>query len=294
MTVCTKTAPLSGVIRTTLHVYEFNTKDGAQREAYGALRERLTSQGLSCMESHGEGAHLSELAGPVDLEPAHLFSNQWNTATHRVFDWAQDYRPFGSATLKRGHYLEQTEEMTAARSNVTKCGHCGAYSTTDGPDFCDACVTSEYLKEADLRLTRMVPIVYERATRPPLTSEESARLSIIYRASQAEANTERAKLRRVQTGNYARKRLEESKKKAAADVASAQVTHDATIWLLDHGAELWMIKNFIHYSHSGMCAFGWRTPLSDPEVSALLDVLGAEFPWSYEIKTASGRKLGSA
>src|SRR5262245_25066500 len=110
-------------METTLHIYEFDTRKPEDAAKYDALCERLKGQGLTCFETHGRGSHFYDVQGidgqTIPLDLGHLFDNQWNTGPIpgqfdegvRVFDWAQDYRPFGSDTIKRGHYLEQTEEM---------------------------------------------------------------------------------------------------------------------------------------------------------------------------------------
>src|SRR5678816_4882378 len=86
-------------MRTVIHTYHF---DSPTDPAYVALRERLTAQGLEClrMNSAGDDKGIDTCAQSLDgqvleLETAHLFDNQWNTAPIagvsdlglRVFDW---------------------------------------------------------------------------------------------------------------------------------------------------------------------------------------------------------------
>ena len=95
-------------------------------------------------------------------------------------------------------------------------------------------------------------------------------------ASQTHATSERDRKRQIE---------QRAKILHHAEVAisNAQTERDGMIWLLDRGIQ---IDNVIYYNHTGRFEFGWRKPLSREEYSALLDALGAEFPFDYDVKQA--------
>lgn len=227
----------------------------------------------------------------VELETSFLFDNQWNTAPIegiskpglRVFDWAEDYMAQGMRqSIKRGHYLDITDEMREIRRNVHKCGYCGAHEpAAKGYVFCPHCIGSEYLEAKDLHLTRMRPVDGSfGAERAPLTEAERAHLLPLYREAQLHGHTVRDKARIA---------------KARADVItscnkqtrSAMAERDGMLWLMDHGVRT---DNVIFYSHTGRFGFGWRKPVDAEYLSALLDII-SEFPFPYDIKCADGRTL---
>lgn len=292
-------------IKTTLRTYHFNTDNPAEREAYDALTAQLKAAGCRCFKTHGGKSHYhwwQDFDGaPVELETEWLFDDQWNTAPlgneetgRRVFDWAEDalFDPSGreNLTIRRGHYLEQTEEMRAARASRVSCGYCGKqYHKDEGqrfPGFCIACIDSPYLKAEDLLLLRLRPVTRRIGDpSPELTEAERAPLLSLYREAQAGAGTERA-----------RKRLEHRRaaivKEAEKEIANAQIERKARLWLLDRGL-LAFEENCIYYKHTGRFCFGWRTKLDHEQTSALLDVI-SEFPGAYDIESATRGRLSSA
>lgn len=275
-------------MKTIIHAYSFYIDEDEGAEEYRALKAKLSEMGLKCFESHGGGSHyLGGLDGQtVELETAHLFNNQWNTAPIgdsksglRVFDWAQDYRPHGNGNLKRGHWLEQTAEMKAARNNTDACGYCGKQEPAGNYKFCPHCLDSEYLKSADLHLLRMRRVSDESA-RKKLSAAESAHLIPLYRAAQTSGSTARGKARIAE----ARARIARDYEKT---VRNAKAEHDGLLWLMDHGMP---VGNVIYYNHTGRFGFGRRAPVDAEALSALLDVI-SEFPFAYDIKCADGRTL---
>jgi hypothetical protein len=181
--------------------------------------------------------------------------------------------------------------MRAIRKEVTKCGYCGAYGTvTDGPDFCTECFTSEYLKESDLKLTRMRPInktgFGPGCEFPELTDEERARLTLVFKASQGIGNTARAIERRRLLGERAKQKLLDKEKSAAQSVADAHMEYGVVTWLLDNGVRNDTVDNLIFYTHTKVFTFGWQDYklLGDEAIVELLAVLqncvcGFTFKW---------------
>ena len=198
-------------MKTKVHVYAFDTRSAEEATAYRELCARMAAAKIECFETWGGGAGhwlpFSKMDGrTIELETAHIYSNQWNTAPvkgvsengFRVFDWAQDH-PIGgmSPHVKRGHWLEITDEMRAIRRDTLSCGYCGKYAPAgkDAPPFHLDCIGSEYLKPDDLHLLRMLPVEQHHPKRAPLTAAERAELVPLYKDAQLHGRTERDKAR---------------------------------------------------------------------------------------------------
>lgn len=285
-TETTEPTTTPATLPTVIHAYSFYIDEPAGKAAYEALRAKLADMGLECFESHGGGSHhhdwVDAKGSPVELETAHLFNNQWNTAPIpgvsdnglRVFDWAQDYMPNRNPYLKRGHWLEQTPAMKAARHDNVKCGYCGHMQPYDpAQTLCHACAGSSFLTEKDYPLLRLRRIdASEPRKYPPLTEAGTAELVAVIEPARAEAK--KARLAKTRAD------LIESTDK---EIADARTELAAKLWLLDHGQE---IGNVIYYNHTGRFCFGWQNPLTPAEHSALCDLL-CEFPYDYDLKTVN-------
>jgi hypothetical protein len=289
-------------MKTVLRCYNFDTSKPEEAAQWEALKAELSNRGgPRCFETHGGESHyfsVKHLDGrEVELDPANLLSfDQWNLKPipgdssekgRRVFDWAKDYESHIGAPrgIKRGHYLDLTEEMRAIRDNTAKCRYCGTRAPVPGPGdspFCGSCLGFEYLKPEDLKLLRLIPVSREddEKARPDLTEDEKAGLMARYVAAQTGATDERA-----------RKRLEAAHLKVESDyekaIAKATAERDGFRFLLSHGFPL---DNVIFYSHTGRFAFGWRNPVSEEVKSRLLEIV-SDFPFPYDIKTQEGRTL---
>jgi hypothetical protein len=292
---------MNSTIKTTIHAYSFDLKIPAQKAEWESLRAILSSEGFPrCFESLGDHyAPFAALDGiALELETRHLFDDQWNTAALpsaqkkewaengvRVFDWSLDalFDANGRkrTDIKRGHYLVQTPEMRALRENTNACGYCGKQEpAAKGYVFCPHCLDSEYLKVDNLPLTRMLPVSQGRNGRESLTEAERAHLMPLYIKAQTQGSTERGRARIA-------KRRADIAAKFKKESANARAEHDGNLWLMDHG----ITAEPIFYSHTGRFCFGWREPLAAESVSALLELMGAEFPFPYDIKCADGRTL---
>jgi hypothetical protein len=266
-------------MKTIFHAYRFDTQNPEQSAAYEKLREQMKSKGIKQFHAFGN-YYLPELDGKeLTLDTAFLFANQWNaevlTNGLRVFDWAEEHQQY-QPNIKRGHWLEITDEMQAIRRETKKCGYCGknyAPGTAKDLVFCSACLDSPFLKENDLYLLRLLPVADEDNKRMPLTDTERAALLPVY----IEHQTTGANSRAVEATKKLRAEIEN---KFTSAIRNATDEHDGMLWLLDHGVN---IENVIYYSHTSMFSFGWRSPVSASVKSHLLDVL-CEFPYAYEIK----------
>jgi len=274
-------------LKTRIHSYYFNTNVEIERTKYKMLVDKLKGMGLKCFCAWGglsPNGHYKEWANPVadiELETEHLFNNQWNTSPIkgvsdiglRVFDWAEDYPIDFSKSIKKGHWIEQTKEMNELRWNTLTCGYCGRQEpAAKGYVFCPHCLGSTYLRQDELRLLRMLPCGHSfKAKREELTEAEKAHLLPLYLEAQKKTNKKKAVKQRA-------KILEDYRK---AD-RTARTERDGKIWLIDHGYT--NLNNVIYYAHRDRFCFGWVKKFSEAEVSQLLDVLGSEFPFDYDIK----------
>lgn len=271
-------------MKTTLHTFHFDIRDPEDKAAWCELRKKL-ADGPRCFGPVSSDVYspFKELDGQVvELETKCLFDNQWNTDTQRIFDFALEYLQY-NPHLKRGHYLDQTDEMREIRRNTNRCRYCNKQEPAAvGNVFCPHCIDSEYLKESDLHLTRL-RAVDDDGEQPPLSEAEAAHLLPLYRAAQTHGSTERGKARihklRVDIQNRHHKKTQ-----------NANTERDGYMWLIDNGLGQLAANNVIFYDHTGRFGFGWRKPLGAAELSVLLDQI-SEFGWPYDIKTEDGREL---
>lgn len=304
-------------MQTVIHAYSFDMTTASGRAAYRELCERLMAQGLRKFYTISNGKTHHGMAAPIsgqaiELETAHLFDNQWNTGPTansanglRVFDWAEDARYVNGrevTTVRTGHYLEQTDEMRAARASRVACGYCGKQYDASEPQeiagFCGACCDSPYLKESDLRLTRLRPVTAGiRYESPPLTAEEFAAVVPRFTAAQVRGRAVRDAKEEAKQRAKVAAIVDEARQAADKKIAAARRKQEGFQFLLDRG--LWgILDNVIYYDHCDKFHFGWRSEkegLSDSVVAQLLDVI-SEFPAPYEISTDpkgvhGGRKL---
>jgi hypothetical protein len=264
-------------IKTNIHTYRYALDIAAEAKAYKELREKLRADKRHFFnvlaEPFGKEKHIVE-DGPIELETDHLFADQWNSTTARVFDWYEAIYP--NRKIKQGHYLDITDEMRELRRTTLICGYCGKNYPNGTDTFCSACLDSPYLKESDLYLLRLQSVgIYNRKF-PPLTDEERASLLPRYVERQTTGKHSRAVA-------YKAKVRADVIKKYAHETQNAKTEHDGMLWLLDRDIS---IENCIYYDHTQTFSFGWRNPVS-PEVHSRLLELLKDFPYKYEIKKIS-------
>ena len=274
--------------------YCFNVSKPDEAIAYETLCANMKAAGVECFETWGRGSHYMPFAaGGVDIEldTKHLFSNQWNTAPVpgvsdlglRVFDWAQDAFVSSNAasgapskSIKRGHYLEISEDTREIRRNTVTCGYCGKQEPAQkGYVFCPHCLDRVHLEEKDLFLLRMVPVkdTYKNGARPPLSEAEKSHLIPLYLEAQTKAQSQRSIA-------HAIKMREKVEKEYANALKNAETEYKGFMWLLDKGLP---VENVIFYKRTNKFCFGWQKLIT----GALLDALKlaiADFPFDYEIK----------
>lgn len=296
-------------MQTIIKAYRFDvtTAEGKRDwEAFRAAREAEGARIHGPVYTDRAGDLSGHDGATITLETVHLFDNQWNATfpdgrAVRVFDWlleAEQSHPsqtIGAPRgIKRGHYLEQTEEMRRIRAETLKCGYCGKQEPADGIDlaraFCPHCRGSQYLKPDDLHLTRLVPVAQSGAGRKvaPLTDAERAYLMALYEADQRESARTAAgeKLRKFRAGVIA---------KADKTARDAATEREGMLWLLDHDLGGIAADNVLFYNHTGRFSFGWRTPIADSLASEIMGKLSDEgFPFPYDVITAERGKLSGA
>lgn len=269
-------------VKTVLHFYEFNTRSDEELKEYARLRERLTKMGYSEFDvlEQDNGSYMRKMAlldgKEIELETKYLFSNQWNTVPIqgvsdkglRVMDWREE-APLYSNRLKRGYWLEQTDEMRRVREAVSKCGYCGSAYPTGQQEFCSECLGSPFLEEKDLPLLRTLPVARECDKRNELTDDEKAELMPKYIEAQTKRKAaEKEKLIAKLNADYDKA------------VTTATAERDGMLWLLERDIN---IENVIFYNHTGKFSFGWRKPIIG-DVRKRLEELLKDFPYEYEIK----------
>lgn len=286
---------MSKVLKTRIHRYYMDVSNPAEEAKYADMVARIKANGgghgkwmkaIGDSKYRSDGAVLTEAIEDVELETEHIFGNQWNGTTERVFDWYEEAiycNGRENKTIKRGHWLEITPEMAAIRREVVTCGYCGKHygperdaAPADG--FCRKCLDSPYLKETEFHLLRLLPVAETfGGNRQPLTDAERDALLPEYVLRQTTGADSRAAKRR----NEQRADVEE---KYAKETTAARIEHDGMIWLWEHGFDL---ANVIYYSHTDRFSFGWREPVCDSVCDKLLEVM-SEFPFRYEIKAKRG------
>lgn len=281
-------------MKTVLHHYRLDMDKLADKEAYNNLRAQL--------EVSHAGKFFNVIADPkkdrnrgnetesVELETTHLFNNQWNETTEsgnrRLFDWYEGiYYNNGreNKRIKEGHWLELTLEMEAIRRETLACGYCGKQLKQSDPHkwHCEKCLGSDYLKETELKLLRLLPVDHSDDRRHYLTDEERAEILPLWKAAQGLGQIKREEMKKSKNRQKVADLIPNARAKAAELVAEAEIKTTALTWLLDN--EINLIDNVIYYTHTKRFCFGWRNPLTADEKSKLLDVI-SEFPFDYDLK----------
>jgi hypothetical protein len=286
-------------MKTIIHYFDFDVATVEGRRSWQEFKAERLAEGVKI---HGpvlsDDRHRRIDGQEIELETEHLFNNQWNTKPVegysdkglRVFDFylQSDSAPHAASMsaprgVRRGHWLEQTAEMKEIRRNTAVCGYCGKQEpAAKGYVFCPHCIDSEYLKESDLPLTRMVPVCDTDQPRAKLTEAEKAYLLPLFHAAQLHGSTEKGKAR------IAAQRASMLKKRDGA-IKHANAEYDGFIWFMDRGIKT---DNLIYYSHIGRFSFGWRQPVTAEFKASILEII-SEFPFAYEIKCADGTTLAS-
>jgi hypothetical protein len=257
-------------MKTKLHRYYFDTSNPDELEAYNELNKTLKAT-----PGRGQWMNVYPTAsldyknvpiGEVTLETKHLFSNQWNTECgHRVFDWYEGIYP--NKSIKRGHYLDITPEMTAIRDTTFKCGYCGK-EVNKGVYHLE-CLSSEYITPECFSLLH--PKAVSDTTRyEKLTKEEMERYTTLWFKAKE---------------HHARASIESNVAAYKKDREIQERKFSLKIRLLERGIPKDL---FIVYDLDNV-TFGWNEPVSELIADWLEAKLkNMDIPWT--IKSVNGVK----
>ncbi len=245
-------------INVTIKAYSLSSTDNE----YRALRTKLKARGLKDHTAIGAGSLPDGNVYTIDEK--HLFGNQANTIDtpkgvgRRIFDWTENYEPY-NRTWRYGYYLADDSgfaELQALRISRHQCGYCGAQYDDGAGEWCEKCLGSQYLKQAELRLLKLLPIADSfggnRSEEPP---EHFAK---VMREKQAVAAKHRNK-----------QKLADRLLRANKAVADAKLERDLIDRLIDNGICATLLSNLIYYSHTGRFCFGWNKLLTTAEANTV-------------------------
>lgn len=240
-----------------------------------ALRKEIKTRGIHPLGAIGESSELPEDGATftVKTNPTGLHSNQFATEEGpRVFDCRilADFTPYGRRTKRRSGYILEDDSGFAALQELRRkylvCGYCGkrhdanAFEVT-GPQFCDACSGSEYLKPSDLHLLELRPLAEYMPKR-----EATAPEWLVTEYARAQRDAAIAKARRRK-----KERLDSLERKRANLALESNLIE----LLTDNGLAWRHIENLIFYDHTQEFVFGWRNPLTDKEREEIRTVLNS-------------------
>lgn len=231
-----------------------NKKD----QGYLDLMKEVRRRGIRIFNAFGDENELPEHGTIYQVDTDFLFDNQLNTKEGvRLFDC----RILANHKSKRiqGYILYEGNgfaELQELRQNTFQCGYCGHQEMISefnrNQPWCKECVDSQYLKEDDLHLLRLLPVSLSfssnRTDDPPQWLVQS------YKERQQKANELRLKKRHQE-------RLEDIEKQRSGVNKEYTFKH-----ALNYVGLSWQyIDNLIYYRHNDTFCFGYRTRLSQQD-----------------------------
>lgn len=266
-------------MKTTLTHYRFDITAPTDCKAYKELTAKLKKTNGKCFRVISNPTGCKPPEGEISLDVSNInniWENQWNTTCgFRVFDWYEGIYP--NRNIKKGYYLDVTEEMKPLRKELLRCGYCGHTTTDTSQKFCTSCIGSTYLVASDLKLLRMMP-VSSLTPREELSEEELAMLTEEFNKAKVKA------IHRKYTPDEKEHQFEEEYKLFRDSLEKAQNRFTGFNFLIENNISQ---ENCIYYDHTGVFCFGWKHPLPDAAADYLEELL-EEFPGKYEIKRCSG------
>lgn len=286
LTQAKKLTDLPGIPATAaiggIQTYRFDIRVAKEKAEYGALKNRLISEGYHRHCSWGGkylhrqiGENVKEHQGTLYVDMAHAFEDQWNLVApnYRVHEWAQDYMHSGMNTnIRQGYYLTGLEELKGILRTVSRCGYCGNKGFAEEGGTCQACAGSAYLKEEDLPLLVMQPILGKKRSKDEVSAEVPA-IKAAWLQRQIKATE-------VQTSRQKEEALASAEKARARTVLFEQAA-EGWQWLVDHGINT---ENIIYYDHTNTFSVGWRGEGLSEELAAEWHKALYEFPAKWEVK----------
>ena len=270
-------------MKTTLTSYRFNTLNPEESKQYNDLVDHLkaTPGRAPIFDVIGTAHAMPFKPVEIELETSFVTHNQWNTTDdspnlpkQRVFDWYENISP-SAKNYKQGHYLEITDEMRAIRQDTKKCGFCGKHYFLPTQPFCTACLSSEYLKEAELDLLQLMPAGAPMSEKRQLPDKDYAELQGLWLEAQTELSL---------------KKLDKFKLKIKQDhsdaIRKANIRYNGYLKLIQINAPA---SEAIFYDHTETFTFGWQSALDTEVAKAILSKLKqANFPYLVDCKVKDG------
>lgn len=218
-----------------------------------------------------EGFHFHE----IELDPTHLFDNQFNTKCGlRLFDQCRIEYP--NKDLKVGYIVTNLDELNAVRSKVRKCGYCGHQSeassqTGEASDWCPK-------PHLDISFDHLHLTYLRSLHQPQLATQEQveARWQEVWplHLSNPTSPIYREKIA---------KRIKDISETKEAFIKKCNDEMDILNVLIKLGVPYHLIENCIYYDHKQAVCFGWRNSLSASEKELLQSLLtDVEFKVEYK------------
>lgn len=265
----------TAAINLLVNKYSIDTSTAKGKDDYRAICETAKALGYKLMRVYGTDYNFIDKlpVEPLALEPAFIFSNQYNAGKFRVMDWYESIVP--NAELRIGYYLtgdiDALNEMKAAHYVCGYCGH--RHQGHDAPITCPKCLGSEYLKPENLPLLTMQPLTGPRRDVATVGEDE-------YNAAQ----TARKDAYNAAQGDRLRRKADKVLADARAKCAEEMYRAESEAAILRQGIDT---DNLIYYSHTKKWVFGWRSPMTQAESEAIR-ANGVEIPFDYTIKMDDG------
>ena len=204
-----------------------------------------------------EGFHFHEF----ELDPNHLFDNQFNTKCGlRLHDQCRIVYP--NKDILSGYIIINLDDLNAVRSQVKKCGYCGSQF--------DSSLQTDWCPKPHLDVTfDSMHLTYLRSLyKPVLATQEQveARWTEVW---PLHISNPKSPIYNHMIGERLR---DLSDRKIAAskkfDDEMAIISKFAELGVPYH-----LIKNSIYYDHKQAVCFGWRDRLSESEKDLLQSLL---------------------
>jgi hypothetical protein len=223
-------------------------------EEYKELRETLKDhKRFRVWDLDGKG---TVRPGLYDVETKQLFNNQSNTTNLRIFDFADYSMHPDSSRMRYGHYIENLDELNAARDLRHSCGYCGHQADAPTDEWCPKCLGSEYLTPEYYKLLKMQPVSdkSERHAQPPAEVLEEI---VVKQAAMTKLKIEK----QIQTKfNMLDQKLKDAK-------LETEFLREC----VDRGVGIRHLDNMIFYSHTQRFCFGWRRAIPEAEKASILE-----------------------
>lgn len=257
------------MIKVKLIRYDLNMDEEKDRKEYKKIQDRCKKLGYKLFNYIAMGEKNEIPEGEYEIDTSCLFDTQYNTIKtkehrgYRIHDWLEPIYP--NRRLKKGYYLENTEELKKLLSVTYECKYCGKQYTQEEATkvkYCKKCRGSDYLKEENYNLIILTKIG-NKASKGKLPDE------VIKDIKEQQKETFKQQI------------FKSNKDKLYSlqqDIEEAKVEYQGYLWLVEHYIS---IENVIYYSYKKTFCFGWKEPIKNRKE---LEKQLKDFKWKFEIK----------